>query len=176
MTIIRCRSSIRLSADNPSPFVRTDVTNWRKPMESSTQNIDAEIEPAAPAAESESELDGNVAGALSYLFGMVSGLLFYLMSDNQFVRWHAAQSMAFNGLLIAAYIVLTFLGTAVSVASFSGGSGMFLVGSLLGLVVGLVWLVVAVGGFVAWVYLMIKAYQGETARMPVAAKIADRLA
>jgi uncharacterized membrane protein len=146
-------------------------------MASTTQNIDAEIDPAATAAESEAELDGNVAGALSYLFGMVSGLLFYFIkSDNRFVRWHAAQSIAFNGLLIAAYIMLTFLGTAVSVASVSGSSGMFLVGSLLGLVVGLVWLVVAVGGFVAWVYLMIKAYQGETARMPIAARIADRLA
>ena len=146
-------------------------------MASSTQDIDVERDPAAPAAESESGLDSNVAGALSYLFGMISGLIFFLIEkDDQFVRWHAAQSMAFSGLLIVTYIALTFLGTVVSIATFGGSSGMFLVGSLFSLILGLVWLVVAVGGFVAWVYLLVKAYQGKTPRMPVAAKIADKLA
>lgn len=145
-------------------------------MASNAQDIGIERDPAAPAAENESGLDGNVAGALSYLFGIVSGLIFFLIEkDDPFVRWHAAQSMAFNGVLIVAYIALTFLGTVVSVATFSGSSGMFLIGSLFSLILGLVWLVLAVGGFVAWVYLMIKAYQGETPRIPVAAKIADRL-
>ena len=145
-------------------------------MASSTQDIEVERDPAAPARESKSGLDSNVAGALSYLFGIVSGLIFFLIEKNdRFVRWHAAQSMAFNGLLIVAYIALTFLGTVVSVATFSGSSGMVLVGSLFSLILGLVWLVVAVGGFAAWVYLMIKAYQGETPRLPVAAGIADKL-
>lgn len=146
-------------------------------MASNAQDIGIERDPAAPAAENESGLDSNVAGALSYLFGFVSGLIFYLIEkDDPFVRWHAAQSMALSGLLIATYIVLTFLGTVVSVASFSGSTGIFLIGSLFSLILGLVWLVVAVGGFVAWVYLMIKAYQGEIPRLPIAAKIADRLA
>jgi uncharacterized membrane protein len=145
-------------------------------MATRSDEIDVEASTAS-TTESESGLDGNVAGALSYLFGFVSGLILFLIErDNQFVRWHAAQSMAFNGLLIATYIVLTFLGTVVSVATFGGSSGMFLIGSLFSLILGLVWLVVAVGGFVAWAYLMIKAYQGETPRMPVAAGIADRLA
>ena len=138
--------------------------------------MEIESEPAAATAESNSGLDSNVAGALSYLFGIVTGLIFFLIEkDDQFVRWHAAQSMAFNGVLIVAYIVLTILGTVVSVATFGGGTGTFLVGSLFSLVLGLVWLVVAVGGFVAWIYLMIKAYQGETPRIPIAAGIADKL-
>jgi uncharacterized membrane protein len=146
-------------------------------MASNTQDIDVEREPVAPATESESGLDGNVAGALSYLFGFVSGLILFLIErDNHFVRWHAAQSMAFSGVLIVTYIALTFLGTVVSVAAFSGSTGAFLIGNLFSLVLGLVWLVVALGGFVAWVYLMVKAYQGETPRMPIAAKIADKLA
>ncbi|HET7323363.1 MAG TPA: DUF4870 domain-containing protein [Halococcus sp.] len=146
-------------------------------MASRTRDIDAQTETTTPVTESESGLDGNVAGALSYLFGFVSGLIFYLIEkDDPFVRWHAAQSIAFACVLVVVYIALTFLGTVVSVASFSGGSGMFLIGSLFGLILGLVWLVVAVGSFVAWIYLMLKAYQGETPRLPVAAKIADRLA
>ncbi|EMA46966.1 DUF4870 domain-containing protein [Halococcus saccharolyticus] len=144
-------------------------------MASSTQDIDIENEPTA-AVESDSGLDSNTAGALSYLFGMVSGLIFYLIEkDDPFVRWHAAQSIAFTGVLLVAYIALTFLGTAVSVATFSGSTGGFLVGSLFSLILGLVWLVAAVGGFVAWAYLMIKAYQGESPRLPIAAGIADRL-
>lgn len=146
-------------------------------MASSTREINTETEPAVSTDESESGLDGNVAGTLSYLFGFVSGLIFYLIEkDDSFVRWHAAQSMAFSGVLIVAYIALTFLGTVVSVAAFSGSTGGFLIGSLFSLILGLVWLVVALGGFVAWVYLMVKAYQGETPRMPVAAGIADKLA
>lgn len=145
-------------------------------MASTEQDIDVEHEPAAATAESETGLDENVAGALSYLFGFVSGLIFFLIEkDNRFVRWHAAQSIAFNVLLIGAYIVLTFLGTAVSVLTFTGGTGLFLIGSLIGLILGLVWLVLVIGGFVTWIYLMIKAYQGETPRLPVAAGIADKL-
>lgn len=146
-------------------------------MANTTQDIGVERDPAAGATANESGLDGNVAGALSYLFGMVSGLIFYLIEkDNPFVRWHAVQSIAFNGLLIATSMVLTVLGSVVSVATFSGSSSMFLVGSLFSLVLGLIWLVVGIGGFVAWAYLMIKAYQGEAPRMPIAAGIADRLA
>ncbi|WP_435078807.1 DUF4870 domain-containing protein [Halococcus sp. AFM35] len=145
-------------------------------MASTTKDISIEAKGAA-VAENNSGLDSNVAGTLSYLFGFVSGLIFYLIEkEDRFVRWHAAQSMAFTGLLAVTYIALTFLGTVVSMMTFSGSSGGFLVGSLFGLILGLVWLIVAVGGFVAWAYMMIKAYQGETVRLPVAASIADRLA
>lgn len=145
-------------------------------MASTTKDISIEAEGAA-VAENNAGLDSNVAGTLSYLFGFVSGLIFYLIEkEDRFVRWHAAQSMAFTGLLAVAYIALTFLGTVVSMMTFSGSSGGFLVGSLFGLILGLVWLIVAVGGFVAWAYMMVKTYQGETVRLPVAASIADRLA
>ena len=145
-------------------------------MASTTKDISIEAEGAA-VAENNAGLDSNVAGTLSYLFGFVSGLIFYLIEkEDRFVRWHAAQSMAFTGLLAVTYIALTFLGTVVSMMTFSGSSGGFLVGSLFGLILGLVWLVAAVGGFIAWAYMMIKTYQGETVRLPVAASIADRLA
>ena len=143
----------------------------------STQDIDVEQDSAAPAAANESGLDGNVAGALSYLFGFVSGLIFYLIKrDNRFVRWHAAQSMAFTGLLVVASIVLTVVQLVFTTVMFSGSDGGFLIGSLVSLVLGVIWLILTVGGFVAWVYMMIKAYQGEAARIPVAAGIADKLA
>lgn len=144
-------------------------------MASKTRDVDVESEPTRAAAESELGLDENVSGALSYLFGFVSGLIFYLLEkENEFVRFHAAQSIAFSGLLFVAYIALSVVGSVLTTVLFTSTS-TFIVGSLLSLVLGLAWLVVALGGFAVWVYLMVKAYQGETPRIPVAASIADRL-
>ncbi|RBI60050.1 hypothetical protein DMJ13_20455 [halophilic archaeon] len=142
-------------------------------MASNIQDIDGE--PTASAAESESGLDENIAGALSYLFGLVTGLIFFLIEkENDFVRFHAAQSMVFSGLLFVAYIALSVIGTVITTVMFSS-TNTFFVGSIVSMVLGLVWLVLVLGGFAAWVYLMIKAYQGKTPRIPIAAGIADKL-
>lgn len=142
-------------------------------MASTTHEIDEE--PAVATVESESGLDENVAGALSYLFGFVTGLIFFLIEkENDFVRFHAAQSMAFSGVIFIAYIALSIVGTVMTTVLFSSTSTFF-VGSIVSMVLGLVWLVLALGGFAVWIYLMIRAYQGKTPRIPVAAGIADKL-
>lgn len=144
-------------------------------MASNTQDIDTESETAIATDETESGLDENVAGALSYLFGLVSGLLFYLIEqDNPFVRFHAAQSMVLSGLLFVAYVALSIVGTVVSSILFTSTSTFFL-GSIVSLVIGLLWLVLTLGTFALWIYLMIRAYQGKSPRMPIAAGIADNL-
>lgn len=144
-------------------------------MANNTQDIDTESETAIATEGTESGLDENVAGALSYLFGLVSGLIFYLVEqDNPFVRFHAAQSMVLSGLLFVAYIALSIIGTVVSSILFTSTSTYF-VGSIVSLVIGLVWLALMLGTFAIWVYLMFRAYQGETPRMPIAAGIADSL-
>lgn len=147
-------------------------------MASNTPDVDIEAETAAePAepAETGSGLDENIAGVLSYLFGFLSGLIFFLVEkENQFVRFHAAQSMVFSGLLFLAYVALSIVGTIVSTVMFASTS-TFLVGSIVSLVIGLVWLGLIVGGFGLWIYLMVKAYRGETTRLPIAAGIADKL-
>jgi uncharacterized membrane protein len=144
-------------------------------MASNTQDIDTESETAIAAEETESGLDQNVAGALSYLFGLVSGLIVYLIEqDNPFVRFHAAQSIVLSGLLFVASIVLSVVGTIVSTVLFTSTSTFFL-GSVVSLVIGLVWLALTLGTFVLWLYLMFQAYQGETPRLPIAAGIADSL-
>lgn len=144
-------------------------------MASNTQDIDAENEPPVATGETESGLDENVAGALSYLFGFVSGLILYLVEqDNPFVRFHAAQSMVVTGLVVVAYIVMGIVGTIVSSVLFTSTSTFF-IGSIISLVLGLIWLVLALGAFALWVYLMVRAYQGKTPRIPIAAGIADNL-
>ena len=145
-------------------------------MASNTKDIDAGgDEPPVASGEMESGLDENVAGALSYLFGLVTGLIFYLIEqDNPYVRFHAAQSMVVSGIVFVAYIGLSILGTVVSSILFTSSSTFFL-GSIVSLVLGLIWLVLALGTFALWVYLMVRAYQGKTPRVPIAAGIADSL-
>ena len=139
------------------------------------QDVDAENRIGVAAGETESGLDENIAGALSYLFGIVTGLVFYLVEqDNPYVRFHAAQSVVVSGLVFVGYVVLSVVGTIVSTVLFSSTSTFF-VGSIVSLVLGLVWLVLALGGFALWVYLMMRAYQGKTLHVPIAAGIADNL-
>lgn len=129
----------------------------------------------APAS-SGTGLDENVAGALSYLLGVLTGVVFFVVDkDRPFVRFHAAQSMVLFGGLFVAAILLSVVGGIVTAIAFTGGLGGALIGGLLSLVLMLVWLVVGFGSLVAWLYLMFKAYKGETPRVPVAAGIADKL-
>lgn len=112
--------------------------------------------------------------ALSYVIGFVTGIVVFLMEkDDPFVRFHAAQSIALSALLFVASIVLTIVQTFAFALFFSSATAGL--GALVSLLLGLVWLVVGFGAFIAWLYLIVKAYQGTTPRIPVAAGIADRI-
>jgi len=113
-----------------------------------------------------SGLEENLAGTLCYAGWWLTGLIFFLIDKRPRVRFHAAQSIVvFGGLSILYYIVgRIFFGTLGP-----AGYGLFSVASLLLDVIGLIM-------FVLWIVLMIKAYQGEKLRIPVAAEIADGIA
>ena len=118
------------------------------------------------SARGESGMEENVAGALSYAGIWVTGLIFFLIDKRPSVRFHAAQSMVVFGGLHILYIIL---GYAFFGGSRLGGYGFFSLGSLL---FNALWLV----GFVLWIVLMIKTYQNEKFKVPVAAGIAESLA
>lgn len=112
--------------------------------------------PASVAAAPSSEgLAENVAGLLCYALGWVTGLIFLLIDKRPWVKFHAAQSIAVFGGLTIIRIGLIFMGHFI-------GWGIF---GLIGLL-----------GFVLWIFLMVKAYQHETVRIPIAADIADSIA
>lgn len=112
--------------------------------------------PAAPPLAASSEgLAENVAGLLCYAVGWVTGLIFLLIDKRPWVKFHAAQSIAVFGGLTVIRIGLLFMSHFLGWAIFG----------LIGLV-----------SLVLWIFLMIKAYQHETVRIPVAADIADSLA
>lgn len=114
-------------------------------------------------------LDENDAGALSYLFGFLTGLVFYLVEDdNEFVRFHAAQSTITFGGIFALSILLGFLPMFFEFIPF--------VGWMVGLLFGLISLLLAPIGFVLWLVLLIKAYKGEMFKLPVVGDMAEKYA
>jgi uncharacterized membrane protein len=130
---------------------------------------------AAPASGFESPalsapgLTDNVAGALCYLAGFITGIIFLVISpynQNKFVRFHAFQSIFFNVAWIAFWIVWMILGLVLSAIS----HGLFFIIQLP------INLVVTLGGFCLWAYLMYTAYQGKTFQIPVIGPLAAKQA
>ena len=97
-------------------------------------------------------LQENVAGLLCYLGMWVTGIIFLILEPkNRFVRFHALQSIVvFGGLTIVGFIFgfVPYFGWMVGV-------------------------VVPVLGLILWIVLMVKAYQGERYKLPVAGDIAE---
>lgn len=121
-------------------------------------------------------LDSNVAGALAYLFGALTGIIFYFLEpEDEFVRFHAAQSIVLSVTLFALSIGTTFVSILVSIISSASIEASF-AGALVSLVFFLAWLVIGLGAFALWVFLMLRAYQGKKTRIPVVARFADRIA
>ena len=126
--------------------------------------------------QTDSGMNENVMAALSYVLGFVTGIIVYLVErDNEYVRFHAAQSITAFGLLFVANVVLsTISATLFTSFAFSSASSGIVFG-LLSMVLSLASLALGLGALVAWVYLMVRAYQGETPRIPIAAGLADKL-
>jgi uncharacterized membrane protein len=108
-----------------------------------------------PTAAPTEGLAENVAGLLCYVAGFVTGIIFLLIDKRPFVKFHAAQSIVVFGGLTILHIGLNIL------------HGVF--GFGLSMLLHLV-------GVVLWILLMVKAFQHEMFRLPIAADIADSLA
>lgn len=110
-----------------------------------------------------SGLQENVAGLLCYLLGWLTGIIFLLIDKRPFVRFHAAQSIVVFGALFVIRMVLSF-------GLLSGGGLVgFSLWSMISLLVSLITLV-------AWIVLMVMAYQGKQFEVPIAAGIAKSIA
>ena len=94
-------------------------------------------------------LKKETAGALSYVLGPVTGVIFLVISKDPFVKFHAMQS------------IVVFL-------------GLFILQWILGFTVILIFLVplVSILGFVLWLLLIYKAWQGQEWEVPFLGKLA----
>jgi uncharacterized membrane protein len=126
------------------------------------------VVPATPpvvVAPAQSQMAENVAGFLCYLVGWITGLIFFLVDKRPYVRFHAAQSIVvFGGLHILYFIFGAFLGFSLFAGGWSGFSFGWVLYGLLDLV-----------SFILWILLMVKAYQGERFRVPIAADLAEKI-
>jgi uncharacterized membrane protein len=122
---------------------------------------------AQTSHSAESGLAENVAGLLCYVLGWVTGIIFLLIDKRPYVRFHAAQSIVvFGGLHVINIIIGILFGAGFMMM---GGWSTFGMGAAL---YGLISLV----AFILWIFLMVKAYQGEKFQVPVAAGIAQSFA
>lgn len=100
--------------------------------------------------------------ALTYLLGFVTGLIFLFVepyAKDEYVRFHARQSIVFSVAVIAVSIVVS-----VFIAVLPGGLARLLLG---------LWRLISFLLAVFWVFLMYKAYRGERYRIPQLADWAD---
>jgi uncharacterized membrane protein len=118
-----------------------------------------------PAVQAASQMDEKVAGLLCYVFGWITGLIFYFIDKRPYVRFHAAQSIVvFGGLHVISIVLGMFFGLSLLSGGLAGLSMGYAVYGLVNLV-----------GLVLWILLMVKAYQGERFRVPIAADIAEKI-
>jgi len=104
----------------------------------------------------------NIAGLLCYVVGWVTGIIFLLIDKRPFVKFHAAQSIVvFGGL--------TVLRIGLGIMTGFGGIFGWGVWAAVSMLIGLVTLIL-------WVLLMVKAYQHELFKVPIAAGIAEGIA
>lgn len=121
----------------------------------------------APTPALAGGLTDNVAGLLCYVFGLVTGILFLVIqpySRNRFVRFHAFQSIFFCIAVFAAAIAFDIIGIALHAIP-----GVWILIALLHLVL---WL----GTLVIWVFLLVKASQGQQWKLPVIGDLAEKQA
>ena len=123
----------------------------------------------APFPAANSGLQANVAGALAYLAGIITAILFLVIDpykNDRFVRFHAFQSLFFNVAWIGLWIAWTIVGLVLGTVT----KGLFFILQVP------IDLLLMVGGFGLWAFLMYSAYQGKTTRLPVIGALAAKQA
>ncbi len=120
---------------------------------------------AQPAATG---LTSNLAAALAYILGFITGILFLVIEPykrDRFVRFHAMQSILYSAAGIVFRIGWSILVSAL--IDVSGWAALVLVP---------VGLVISLGLFGFWLFLMYQAYSNREFRIPIIGAIAAKQA
>jgi uncharacterized membrane protein len=105
-------------------------------------------------------LTENVAGALAYVT-IIPAVLFLIIepyNKNGFVRFHAFQSIFFH----VAWIVLSVALGIFGQLPFLGWASLLL------------WPLIGLAGFVLWLVLVFKTYQGQKFKLPIIGDMAEK--
>ncbi len=110
-------------------------------------------------------MQANVAALVSYAFFWITGLVvFFAEKENKFVRFHAMQSIIVFGAISAIGVIISILFQIFMMVR------LYFIFQFLSLISGLLWLV----ALILWILLMIKAFQGENFKLPIAGDIAEK--
>lgn len=112
--------------------------------------------------------DQKARAAIAYILTWITGLIIFFTAkkEERYARWHAVQAIALG---IALFVLSWIVNLALSLMAFTAGGFGFMPMFGLG---GIVWLL----GIVLIIVLAVKAYQGETIRLPLLADFADKYA
>jgi uncharacterized membrane protein len=120
--------------------------------------------PSSSAAEyPTASIEENVAGLLCYVFGWLTGLIFLLIDRRPFVKFHGAQSIAFNICIIPIWFALWIVWLILLHVPIIG---------LLGVVI---FPIFGLAVFATWIFLMYKAYSHEKFKLPIIGDIVDKM-
>ena len=118
--------------------------------------------PAAVTATAATTNNDNVMGALAYVT-IIPPILFLVMepyNKNKFIRFHSFQCLFTCAFFFALGIALMIIGFI----------------PVLGLITIPIHFVLLVGGFVLWIVLVLKAYQGQMFKLPIVGDMAEKQA
>jgi uncharacterized membrane protein len=128
-------------------------------------------EAGGPATRSGTGLGPNVAATLSYALTWITGIIFLLVEKDDYVRFHARQSIVFGVATTIVWIGLSILlPVFFAVLAFIPIIG----GLIAALLSALIWLVLGAGFLIIWVVLMVKAYQGQRFVLPIIGEFARK--
>lgn len=120
----------------------------------------------APAVAGSSGLTANVAAALSYVLGLITGIVFLVLEPykrDRFVRFHAMQSILF---CVAAIVFSIAWSIVVDV--------LINISAWTAIALTPIGLVIALGFFLFWLFLMYQAYSQREFRIPIIGAIAAK--
>ena len=116
--------------------------------------------PVAAAQGTTGGMTDNVVGMLCYIT-IVPAIIFLVLepfNKKRFIRFHAFQCIFFAIAWTVLWIILAFIGHI----PFLGWATIF------------VWPLVSLAGFVIWLILVLKAYQGQMFKLPVIGDFAEQ--
>jgi len=115
-------------------------------------------------------LDGNVTALIGYIVGIVALIEIFIEKDNRFARFHALQSVLYH---VGFWVVFTVLWVVAFIVSLV----LSRISSILGLLGTLIWLVLLLLFFAylgGLIYAAIKSFQGSMFKLPIVGSMAEK--
>jgi uncharacterized membrane protein len=134
--------------------ITTETPETPAPVKGEGEELKAEPEVTSEVKGKTSVgLEPNVASLLCYAVGWITGIVFFILEkENKLVRFHALQSIIVFGTLCIASTIFGWIP---------------LIGGFIAAVIGIT-------AFILWIVLMVKAYQGEKYKIPLAGDFAEK--